>query len=394
MKRIKKIVLFLLLIILFTPFTVFADDCSDVMDAVSELELYNMQYTSLDCDNATSDEDIVTCNLIIISRSDVLERIFEYHDAGTCPSIDLSSIIHDYENNCTNRFSTELKVFADSVMKFFYILAPFIIIIFGSLDLFKIITGNNPDETKKNRSNLIKRIIAFLLLYITPFVVNKLFSFTIYDINGPDYICTEEITLEPKITSGTITGIYGGNNYGGDGQAIAEAAKEIKEYIIDNGYSYGFTYLNADKLATSAQTNKIFCCATLVRASLYRAGLFTVEELEFLHNTETAGLTAEYLSKNGWEIIWDPDELQPGDVIAYNKTSNTCYTTNIDGKYYYVCHVDIYYGDGKKVSTGDGCSYGPDCGFYDSPVLSDFVVHKATATSQGFLCAFRYTGKK
>ena len=52
------------------------------------------------------------------------------------------------------------------------------------------------------------------------------------------------------------------------------------------------------------------------------------------------------------------------------------------------------YGDGKKVSTGDGCSYGPDCGFYDSPVLSDFVVHKATATSQGFLCAFRYTGKK
>ena len=411
MKRIKKISIFLFFILLFMPiFLVQAEEkatCADVQDAVSKLEDLDSMYSGLNCDSTSNNKDKYECNSIQVQRNVVLEKIFEYNDQNICSSVDLSSIIENNGENCSNKFSSQIKTVTDTVMNFFYISAPFILIIFGSLDFFKVIVSNNPEEMKKSRTNFFKRLAAFLLLYITPFFVKFLFSLTPYDMDGTNYVCAQKIDFSSNRSNSGISGTYNGYNVGtygygvgsGERQAIATAAAEIKDYIKENGYFYGYTNDNANILATPNQSSKVFCCATLVRAALYRAGIYNVDELNsILHNDEYAAHTATYLYNAGWQVIWNPDDLQPGDVLFYNKTVDDCTTAKIEGKTYYVCHTDIYYGDGKKVNTGDGCrKTNDDCpsygGFKDKATITNFKSAPGTASSQGFLCGMRYPGK-
>lgn len=411
MKRIKNSLLILFFIFLFVPFiTVKAADCSNVQHEVNKLEELEANYKELDCDNAEDNSKLSECNMIKVSKSASLEKIFKYNDEKTCPSIDLSRIISEYSGVCSNEFSSTIKDIADKVMNLFFVSAPFLLIILGSLDFFKIVTNGSPDEIKKSRSNFIKRVAAFLLLYLAPLVVKTLFSITPYDMNGTSYICAEIIDLNPKISSTGVKGIYGGykgSSIGsGSGQAVAEAAAEIKDYIKENEYYYGFAKINdtdgipADILATDAQTNKVFCCATLIRAALYRGGVYTVEETEAIHiNSEAAGAVVQGLYNAGWEVIWDSDDLQPGDVIAYHTPDSSHYSTYIENKLYHVGHVEIYYGDGQKVNTGDGCTYGNEgCpltggGFASKGTITYFDPTPGAPGFQGFLCGLRYTGK-
>lgn len=56
------------------------------------------------------------------------------------------------------------------------ILAPLLLMIYGSLDFFKAITAGDVKKQQEARSKFPKRIIAFLLLIILPFVVGYLFK--------------------------------------------------------------------------------------------------------------------------------------------------------------------------------------------------------------------------
>lgn len=390
MKRIKKISLILFFVLLFMPFTSINADrkatCADVMDAINELEDLDSTYTKLDCENAVESKIIYKCNKNRIRKSEVLEDIFNYNEKKVCPSIDLSSIISTYKDDCSNEFSSEVKTASDNIMKIFFVSAPFILILFGSLDFFKIVTASDAREIKKNRSNFIKRVIAFVLLYITPFIVKTLFSFTPYEMDG-GYICSQEIDFNAKISTGELTGIYGGNNYGsGDGKAIAEAAKEIKENAINNGYTYGCNGLGPDKQGTSA-TGRM-CCAELMGAALYKSGIYDLTEAKE-YQTTVAPTLGRILQSKGWTLITDPDELQPGDAIFYEKLANQSEAgiVTINGKDIHICHTDIYYEDGKKVNTGGG--------FNMNNLIQKFKVNgECYGVSNRFAFAFRFPGKK
>ena len=67
------------------------------------------------------------------------------------------------------------------------IAAPFIIVLFGSLDLIKSVMANDEKEMKKLKGKLIKRIIAFALLIVLPFVVQLVFS--LMGTYGSDNVC-------------------------------------------------------------------------------------------------------------------------------------------------------------------------------------------------------------
>lgn len=56
------------------------------------------------------------------------------------------------------------------------ILAPFLLILFGSIDFLKAVMAADEKKQKEARSKFPKRIIAFLLLIILPFVVQFLVS--------------------------------------------------------------------------------------------------------------------------------------------------------------------------------------------------------------------------
>lgn len=389
MKRIKKNVLFLFFIMLLVPITtVFAADCSDVQNAVNELEELENAYSEKDCDNAVNSITLSECATIQVSKSSVLEKIFKYNDEKTCESIDLSNIIDKYADDCSNEFSSEVKEISDSVMKVFFITAPFILLLFGSLDFFKIIVGASPEEIKKNRSNFVKRLVAFLLLYLAPVMVRTLFSITPYDMNGTNYICAQEISFNPKVSSNRVSGTYGGNNYSsGQGAAIAEAAKEIKEYAVDHGYTWTCTGISAQNVATPYNDSYGgLCCAELIGASLLRSGLY--DEAEANHfQTTSAPNAANLLAEAGWIAIWDPEELEPGDVLLYEKYTGLsgCGGAQIEGTYYPVPHIDIYYGDGMKVTTGGDFGHALTTFSTDS-----FYTQGGYAK---WLCGLRYPGK-
>ena len=350
MKRIKNITLILFFIMLFMPLTkVSAASCADVKSAVNEIDSLEAQYTSLGCENADNRQTLSKCNTITSKKMKLMEDIFYFHTEQTCSSIDLSTLVNKYKDNCSNEFSSELKTMTKTVMNLFYITAPFLMIIFGSLDFFKIVAGNNPDEIKKHRSNFFKRLVAFVLLYLTPFITNIIFSMMPYNIQADTYICSQTISLKPKTTSPTVTGQYNVDNYSGDaGKRIAEAAKEIKQNAINNHYTYG-----CNSSAPSVQgTSKIkqMCCANLIGAAIYKAKVYTEKEATF--KDAYAATVVQALIDKKWKVIKNEKDLKPGDVLAWECEWSGCNKISLEGKSYRVGHVDIYYGDKKKVSTG------------------------------------------
>ena len=380
MKRIKKILLFIFFIMLFIPFTqvVHADDnCADVQYAVNELSVIETSYNDLDCDNATKKDVVSQCGKLKVKKAMVLEDIFKYNDEKVCSSIDLSSIISENSDNCSNELSTKLKEVSDYGMKIFYIIAPFILLLFGSLDFFKIVVGNNPEEIKKNRTNFFKRVAAFVLLFITPVFVNTIFSFTSYSMGTSNYICYTNVSFKSNISSGTVTGTYGGNNYSNKGQAIADAAKEIKEYTSKNNFSYGFPTVNgvnAATVATSKNTSKTICCATLVAGSLYKAGIYSLSELNY--GIDSSPSTARFLRDKGWTLITNQKDLQAGDVMFFYTSGAS--QVKINGSWTKPGHVEIYAGNGRRYNTGNTGSIRR--------------VDEAMGYRSNFIYAFRYPG--
>ena len=56
------------------------------------------------------------------------------------------------------------------------IAAPFIIILFGSLDFIKAVMASDEKKMKESKGKFIKRLIAFILFIVLPFVVQFIFS--------------------------------------------------------------------------------------------------------------------------------------------------------------------------------------------------------------------------
>lgn len=388
MRRIKKITLILFFIMLFIPLTkVNAATCANVKEAVNNLKEIESSYIENNCDEATTDSLIAKCNGLAVRKSATLKQIFEYNANKTCPSINLTSTVEKYSDVCTDELNSELRTLVDTVMKFFYITAPFILVIFGSLDFFKIMVGN-PSEIKKHRTNFIKRVIAFLLLYTTPFFVKTIFSITPYNIDTTTYICSQEISFTPKVTSEALSGTYEGYDNtveittgGSYGQRIADGAKQVKADAKKNNYHYDCNYLSASAQGTNKTDH--MCCAELVGGALYRAKIYSSSELKSIHSASAPTITRN-LIKKGWKVIWNKNKLQAGDVIVYQKVvpCSSCGLATIEGKTYKTAHVEIYAGNKKAYGAG-------------STDALKSVTNNFWTTNQRlrFLCGLRYNGK-
>ena len=411
MNKKIKVFIFIIFFFIITP-SVYAaptsedEKCSDIIEMVDEYESITSELDSLACDrvmddNSTNDFELLSsCNNLYSKKSYLLSKMFKTNETiGDCETTRFSEIINENKDECSPVLDSSIKDIADRVMNIFYIIAPFLVIIFGSLDFAKIVVSNNPNEIKKNRKNFIRRIIAMVLLFLSPALLKFIFNFNFsgYSLDGNVYACKRpfnfsighwDVTYVPttpqterRITSRTSSGISSTN-----GQAIADAAKEIKEYVVANGYSWCGNNLPVEDQATSK--TKCIVCATLVRTSLYRAGIYDRDEANSISNN-SAPTVARNLVAKGWIPIWNAEDLQPGDVLLYQKLTNIgdCGKATIDGKTYYVPHVDIYYGNGKKVTTGDWP-------VMKAPAVVNFSTGLGSFSGgQGkWLCGLRYPG--
>lgn len=70
------------------------------------------------------------------------------------------------------------------------IIAPFLLILFGSIDFFKAVTAGDQKKQQEARSKFPKRLIAFALLLILPFVVQFIFkTFGTFSSNNMTVFC-------------------------------------------------------------------------------------------------------------------------------------------------------------------------------------------------------------
>lgn len=199
-KRIKVLFLFVLL---FVPNIVLADaddtKCSNVIDTLDSYKVSVSKLESIDCENAVITEDIKECNKNSLNRSLSLSKLMQYNDSmPECINSEIENIIKENENSCTGVFDSSLKKLTNNYLKIFYIIAPFLLIIFGSVDLFKILAMTSTEMANKSKKDLRKRVIAFVLLYLTPMMVNFIISLngSDYNLSGNAYVCKNNVYYE------------------------------------------------------------------------------------------------------------------------------------------------------------------------------------------------------
>lgn len=362
---------FLLIIIFFifcTPNIVLADanevTCSDIRNKYNEYEGVINEYNSLVCDTVTDAETYNQCVNLVMKKNSIIEELYSLNDKNSSCNIDeVTTLLEDNEDKCSSSLSSDLKDFANTVMNFFYMIAPFLLIIFGSIDFFKIIVNGDPKTIQKNRTNFFRRLIAFVLLYFTPFITKQILSLSVYDLTGNKYICTTEV-VSPVGNTNTegpnrilYSGYYGidnSMNYDADaGGKILRGADQVAKTWLNSGFVYfdsAHPLRYYDINASINNPSKGTCCATLVAAALYKSTLFSESEISSL-SYNGAYYIADFLDKKGWMIIDNYSTLQPGDIVFMVSSANAPITLS-NGRTYTQGHVQIYAGSGKWYNAG------------------------------------------
>lgn len=362
-----KILFIFLFFVLFAPKAVLADSetvtCSDIRSKYNEYMGIVGEYNSLNCDTVEDVETFEVCKTLVYKKYSKIEDLYSLTGKNdSCGISEVDNLLNDNGDVCSNSLSSSVKNLSDTVMNFFYIIAPFLLIIFGSLDFFKIIVNGDPKTIQKNRSNFFKRVIAFVLLYFTPFIVKQIISLSVYDLDGDRYVCEVAVSAPSSVSEQTnqsrilYSGIFGiDNSQRYDSEAsmrIVEGAREVSEKWAREDYSYSTGVLVYGNIKGSIDSPyRTTCCATLAAAALYKSGLISEAEINSI-GYNGAYYIAELLDKKNWIIIDKYSDLKPGDVVFMTSSGGNAPITLRNGKRYDQGHVQIYAGNGKWYNAG------------------------------------------
>lgn len=93
----------------------------------------------------------------------------------------------EYLAKATEKFKCSDVKHLTSIWMFLRIITPFIVVLFGSLDFFKAMAAGDEKEIKASRGKFVKRLIAFFLFILLPFVIQ--FIFERMGTNGSQKMC-------------------------------------------------------------------------------------------------------------------------------------------------------------------------------------------------------------
>lgn len=181
MKKSTKYITILLLFFLFiiTNITSVKADvaCSTINNTVNAYNSAKDEYSKLDCTKTEDNEVVKQCNNAETKKALYLSRIFKYNDMKTkCDKTQVSQIVNENKDSCSNVYGSSLRTFTSDILKLFYIIAPFLLIIFGSLDFSKVVVMTDISEITTARRNFFRRFIALILLYLIPLILNIFFN--------------------------------------------------------------------------------------------------------------------------------------------------------------------------------------------------------------------------
>lgn len=114
--------------------------------------------------------------------------------ADTYQNIDAEALL-----SCGNGMMNDIPALIPKVISIAYtviqIAVPVVLVIMGSLDLFKGITANKEDEIKKGQQIFIKRLVAAALVFFA-FVITKILISVVADGTGTDILECAECFIE------------------------------------------------------------------------------------------------------------------------------------------------------------------------------------------------------
>lgn len=101
-------------------------------------------------------------------------------------AVDVNNIGVDWNFAKYTPKCSDVVIFTD-IWQAMRIIAPFLLIIFGSLDYFKAVIASDMEAMKKAKSKFPKRLIAFLLLLIIPSIISIIMKATADEENNTTY---------------------------------------------------------------------------------------------------------------------------------------------------------------------------------------------------------------
>lgn len=207
-KNLFRILFIFFILMTLVPVITHADtlSCDRVADTVSAYYDVEDALEEMDCDNLSSAADAGECNTKKSEKALLLSKIFRYNDmTDTCSKAELTQIVNDNDGECTNLFGNTLIDMKKTVMNIFYILAPFLLLIFGSLDFFKVVVESDPKAMSEHRKKFFKRLLAFVLLFLSPVAINFALNLNLsnYGLDGNVYSCKTTYALTFKTWNST-----------------------------------------------------------------------------------------------------------------------------------------------------------------------------------------------
>lgn len=190
MKKRVRLVLILFFLFLVKPVYVNAE-CENVDFELARYNELKEQYKTT-CDFQSQEitdikkrdvakikSQIEECENVIISIESIATKYAkDYYSGASCKN-KVETMIN--ESSCQPLLS-DLYSISNRIMRYIYIIAPILLIIFVAIDLFKILATGDSKEITKTKGNIFKRLIAFILLYLTPTIITFILS-----LNGSEY---------------------------------------------------------------------------------------------------------------------------------------------------------------------------------------------------------------
>lgn len=209
MKKKVCYTLIILFIFLFTK-NVSAITCSDLSSEITNYNKAVNNLSKLTCTDVTDAKIAAECNNNYRSKSQSISNLYQLkkdveESNITCKTqIDsINKILNDNKDDCSEIFGNILTDAQSTFMTVFYILGPILVILFGSLDYTKAVMNSDADLLKKATNQFAKRMVALILLFLSPAIVNIItnISTSSYNFSGDSITCkTKFVRVQKQVT--------------------------------------------------------------------------------------------------------------------------------------------------------------------------------------------------
>lgn len=282
----KRKILYIILSMFFFFFNAniaLADDsvsCAAQQEKIDTYYYLKDQLAAIDCTDDSNQTHVAICNDSNVRINIIVTELMKINDEKEVCSDkqdEINKIIEQNKEKCGKIFDDSLNDFVNGFMGFFYILGPILLILFGSLDFAKATVSADQTALRKAWKNFSKRLVATLLLFLTPIIVNFIINLNITDkyLSGNAYSCdfdylvyTKEYDIKYVPKQNTTTS-SGSSSIGGT---------EVDGYIV---FKQGDPQWGSNNLLCSTSTTiaRAGCAVTSVAMQIVNSGVETIEPI-------------------------------------------------------------------------------------------------------------------